>query len=143
MSMKKLLCAFLSTAMLLSVGVVACAGNTSDSEPEITPYAVVYEETVYASNGHYVSTPFTCTEGAGNSLRYWFQNNGSSNCTVNLYKRGFFKDTLVSSMTVSPNDPGGKTGVIRNPHDSTFYFKLQSSTGGVVRGLLKANQLEL
>lgn len=141
--MKKLLCTLLPVALLLGVGLAACGNAPSDTASEDMPSAVRYKEEAYASNGHYASTPFTCTEGTGDVLSYCFQNNAASDCTVQLYKKGLLGDTLVSSITVSPDDPEGKTGELPHPRGDTFYFKLQASDGGAIGESLTACQTNL
>ena len=86
------------------------------------------------------STEFTCVKGNEDSLSYGFDNTAGADCMVELYKKGLIWDTKVSSMTVRPHDPGGKTEVIRNPSDSTFYFVLYAADGGTICGHLQAYQ---
>lgn len=141
--MKKLCCTRLPVVLLLGIGLAACGNAPSDAASEDTTLSVRYKEEVYASNGHYVSTPFTCTEGTGDMLSYCIQNNAASDCTVRLYKKGLLGDTLVSAITVSPDDPEGKTGEFPHPRGDTFYFKLQASDGGTIGGSLTACQTNL
>lgn len=139
--MKKLLCTCLSVLMLLSVGISAYAEDASDSET--MPIAVEYDQNIAGIEAQFVSSTFTCVKGNGNSLRYWFDNTAYSNCTVELYRKGILWDTKVSSMVVSPNDPGGKSNVLKNPGNDTYYFVLYSADGGLIQGHLRANQLNL
>ena len=114
--MKKLLCICLSMLLLFIVGISAYAFGP---EPESTCSVVEYDQTI-SGEAQFRSTEFTCVKGNGDFLSYGFDNTADADCMVELYKKGLIWDTKVSSMTVRPHDPGGKTEVIRNPSDSTF-----------------------
>ena len=118
--MKKLLCICLSMLLLFIVGISAYAFGPEEAQ--------------------FRSTEFTCVKGNGDFLSYGFDNTADADCMVELYKKGLIWDTKVSSMTVRPHDPGGKTEVIRNPSDSTFYFVLYAADGGTICGHLQAYQ---
>lgn len=138
--MKKLFCLFLSLAMLLGLSSTALASTPPEFSP-IAPMGIVYpQETVSASNGFFRSTDFSCTSNGGDSLRYWFQNTGTTTCTVSLYKKTLLSYSLVSSMTVSPSDPGGNTRIYRNCGTSTYYLYITSANGAPIHGYLKAAQ---
>ena len=100
---------------------------------------VEYDQTI-SGEAQFRSTEFTCVKGNGDFLSYGFDNTAGADCMVELYKKGLIWDTKVSSMTVRPHDPGGKTEVIRNPSDSTFYFVLYAADGGTICGHLQAYQ---
>ena len=106
--------------LLFIVGISAYAFGP---EPESTCSVVEYDQTI-SGEAQFRSTEFTCVKGNGDFLSYGFDNTADADCMVELYKKGLIWDTKVSSMTVRPHDPGGKTEVIRNPSDSTFYFVL-------------------
>ena len=108
--MKKLLCICLSMLLLFIVGISAYAFGP---EPESTCSVVEYDQTI-SGEAQFRSTEFTCVKGNGDFLSYGFDNTADADCMVELYKKGLIWDTKVSSMTVRPHDPGGKTEVIRN-----------------------------
>lgn len=141
--MKKRIFIFLAVLILISVGVVAYVASPSATPTATklggTPSAVEYDQNI-ACEAQFVSSTFTCVETNGNSLRYWFDNTADSNCSVELYRKGILRDTKVSSMAVSPNDPGGKANVLKNPGNDTYYFVLYSADGGLIQGHLRANQ---
>ena len=134
--MKKLLCICLSMLLLFIVGISAYAFGP---EPESTCSVVEYDQTI-SGEAQFRSTEFTCVKGNGDFLSYGFDNTADADCMVELYKKGLIWDTKVSSMTVRSHDPGGKTEVIRNPSDSTFYFVLYAADGGTICGHLQAYQ---
>ena len=138
--MKKLIGIFLSIAMLLGLSATALASTPPDT-PSISPTGIVYpQETVSSATGFFRGTDFSCTSNGGDSLRYWFQNTGTTTCTVSLYKKTFLSYSLVSSMTVSPSDPGGNSKVYRNCGTSTYYLYITSANGAPIHGYLKAAQ---
>ncbi len=138
--MKKLIGIFLSMAMLFGLSATALASTPPDTPP-ISPMGIVYpQETVFSANGFFRGTDFSCTSNGGDSLRYWFQNTGTTTCTVSLYKKTLLSYSLVSSMTVSPSDPGGKSKVYRNCGTSTYYLYITSANGAPIHGYLKAAQ---
>ena len=134
--MKKLLCICLSMLLLFIVGISAYAFGPG---PESTCSVVEYDQTI-SGEAQFRSTEFTCVKGNGDFLSYGFDNTAGADCMVEHYKKGLIWDTKVSSMTVRPHDPGGKTEVIRNPSDSTFYFVLYAADGGTICGHLQAYQ---
>lgn len=145
--MKKLLCALLSLSMLFALGTMAvAAGDEAITEASIsfvTPRGVLYDQNISVS-GEFVSNNFTTgnTSQDGNSIRYWFKNEGTENCKVELYKKGTFGSSLVSSMTVSPSASGGKYTVYKASSRTTYYLKVTSTYGGAVKGHLRANQID-
>ena len=94
-------------------------------------------------SGEFVTGIFRTESTNGSSLRYWFKNDGKENCTVRLYKKGTFGDSMVSSMTVSPSDPGGKSAVYKNPGNGRYYKKVSAQYGGAIKGHLRANHTDL
>lgn len=145
--MKKLICTLLALTMCLGITSVALAADVN--EPEITtmgypiaPYLEEYDQYINVS-GEFVTGVFHTESTNGNSLRYWFKNDGKENCTVRLYKKGVFSDSMVSSMTVSPSDPGGKSAVYKNPGNGRYYMKVSAQYGGAIKGHLRANHTDL
>lgn len=145
--MKKLICTLLALTMCLGITSMALAADVN--EPEITtmgypiaPCLEEYDQYINVS-GEFVTGIFRTKSTNGNSLRYWFKNDGKENCTVRLYKKGTFGDSMVSSMTVSPSDPGGKSAVYKNPGNGRYYMKVSAQYGGAIKGHLRANHTDL
>lgn len=149
--MKKVCAMFLSLLMLLSVSSVACAANVPEAEtdtstftlpPAVEPLALVYVNDNLSSSAVFETQYFSCVSGNGNSLRYWFQNTGSSSCTVQLYKKTALGDAYTQApFTVAAGKQ--KSQVFSNPGSKTFKIKVTATDGGVISGKLRANQLDL
>lgn len=147
--MKKVFCILLSLLMVLSASSMACAAITpepaSDSfalPPVIEPLGLVYVNDNVSSSAVFETQPFSCVSGNGNSLRYWFQNDGSSKCTVQLYKKTILGLAYTQApFTVAAG--GQKSQVLSNPGSTTFKIRVTADDGGVVTGKLRANQLNL
>lgn len=137
--MKKILGLFLSLIILLGIGSMALAAP--GNEP-VNPLAVVYNNTISTTEPQFKSTYFACVSGNGNSLRYWFNNTGSSPCTVQLFKKTILGGAATgSSFTVAAGN--NAYAVYRNPGSSTYYLVVTSTTGAGISGTLRANQLDL
>lgn len=147
--MKKVFCILLSLLMVLSASSMACAATAPEPEtdtfalpPVIEPLGLVYVNDNVSSSAVFETQYFTCTSGNGNSLRYWFQNDGSSKCTVQLYKKTILGLAYTQSpFTVAAG--GQKSQVFSNPGSTTFKIRVTADDGGVVTGKLRANQLNL
>lgn len=153
--MKKIVPMFLSLLMLFSLATVACAANATDdvlnlgAAPDsigspIIPYGMEIDVTISGSATSYISENFSCPKGSGNSLRYWFSNSGTGPCTVQLYKSTVLGWAVAGpAFTVQPGKNASK--VFQNPGGKTFYIKVTSvnGIGAPVRGILRANQLDL
>lgn len=135
--MKKLLTLLLSLVLL--AGLTACAGTdpASDAAP-----VQVYGNDALSSDAVFETEAFTCTDGNGNSLRYSFQNTGSSACTVQLYKQTVLGlEEVQESFPVAAGEE--KEQVFPDPGSTTFQIRVTATDGGVVTGALQAEQLDL
>ena len=146
--MKKILCMMLSLLMILSTASFAGAANVSDAEsfvlpPDIDPLGVVYHNANISSDAVFETQAFACVSGNGNSLRFWFNNKGSSACTVQLFKKTILGLAYTRApFTVDAGD--NKYDVYSNPGSSTFVLRVTATQdGATVKGELKANQLDL
>lgn len=149
--MKKVCAMFLSLLMLLSVSSVACAANVPEAEtdtstftlpPAVEPLALVYVNDNLSSSAVFETQYFSCVSGNGNSLRYWFQNTGSSSCTVQLYEKTYLGLTEVQeAFPVAAGEENEQ--VFPDPGGRTFQIRVTATDGGVVAGALRAEQLDL
>jgi len=147
--MKKVFCILLSLLMVLSASSMACAATAPEPEtdtfalpPVIEPLGMVYINNNVSSDAVFETQYFTCTSGNGNSLRYWFQNEGSTRCTVQLFKKTILGLAYTQApFTVAAG--GQQSQVFNNPGNTTFKIKITADDGAVVKGMLRANQLDL
>ncbi len=163
--MKKMFCVLLSSLIVLSSSSMACAASDPKTEndtfsvppvvepvatengtfslpPALEPLALVYINNNVSSDAVFETPYFSCVSGNGNSLRYWFQNNGSSTCTVQLYAKSVL-GLLYTQPPFTVAAGGQKSQVFPNPGSTTFKIKVTANDGGTVIGKLRANQLNL
>lgn len=139
----------LSLFLVLSVSSMACAANAPEPTPNslalspvTEPLDLAYGNDNVSSSAVFETQYFSCVSGNGNSLRYWFQNDGSSSCTVQLYKKTILGLAYTQEpFTVAPG--GQKSQVLKNPGNTTFKIRVTATDGGLVKGQLRANQLNL
>lgn len=137
--MKKLLTLLLSLVLL--AGLTACAGTDPESAFDAAPVQV-YGNDALSSDAVFETEAFTCTDGNGNSLRYSFQNTGSSACTVQLYEQPDLG--LAEVQEAFPVAAGEeKDQVFPDPGGRTFKIRVTATDGGMVTGKLQAEQLDL
>ena len=123
---------------VLLCGVLAAEPDVIiDSTPR--PRAVVYDNTISATDSSFTTDRFTCAKDGGNSLRFWFRNDGEGECVIRLYKVGLFGSSEVKKITVTA---GGAPvyEVYSNPGGATFYMTVTCVTGGAISGQLRAAQ---
>lgn len=134
-----LLAAACAAAVLLC-GVLA-------AEPDVItnltprPRAVVYDNTISATDSSFTTDRFTCTDGNGNALRFWFRNDGEGECVIRLYQTGPFGPAELEKITVAPG--AAASGVYSDPGGKTFYLKITCTTGGEINGHIRACQQNL
>ncbi len=104
--------------------------------------AMVYDNTISATDGSFTTERFTCAKDGGNSLRFWYRNDSEGECVIRLYRVGLFGSSEVKKITVAA---GGAPvyEVYSNPGGATFYMTITCITGGAISGQLRANQLDL
>ena len=143
MKTKRTMSLLLAVCMVMSM----LCGGAFAAEPDVItdstprPRAVVYNNTISTTDSSFTTDRFTCTKGNGNSLRFWFRNDGAGECVVRLYKVGFFGSSEVKKITVAAG--GNAYDVYSNPGGATFYMTVTCTTGGAISGQLRANQLNL
>ena len=145
--MKKVTCMLLLALMLMSIScsaseieVTSYNGESSQSmiDDLNAPTAVLFDIQIAGSTATYRTEAYTTVSGQGNILRYWYSNKSKSACQVEVYKKGLYRDSMVSSMRVEGN--GQKTGVYNNPGSSNYYWIVRSVDGSALKGQLRANQ---
>lgn len=108
------------------------------------PTATGLEVSIQLDGPHgcvYTSEKFACVAENGSTLRYWYQNNGTSNCTLQLYRVGFFGDEAIGeAISIAPGDSAD--GLYENPGNDTYYLRVTSMDGygAYVNGTLRADQ---
>lgn len=138
----------LSLFLVLSVSSMGCAANApepaSDSSalsPVTEPLDLAYGNDNVSSSAVFETQYFPCTSDSGSALRYWFQNDGSSPCTVQLYKKTILGLAYTQEpFTVAPGEQGSQ--VFNDPDGTTFKIRVTATDGGVVAGALRADQLD-
>lgn len=119
----------------------ACAANegTPAESPVISPRAVEVDETVFNAKGDYETMDFSCAASNGSTLRVFYRNESDHECTVTLYKYGFFGTRSDVGHETIPAG-GEKHFSYSNPGGKTFCIRVKSTDGGEVEGYLRANQ---
>lgn len=141
MKMKKVTSVLLTVCMVMAM----LCGGAFAAEPDVItdstprPRAVVYNNTISSTDSSFTTDRFSCVSGNGDSLRFWFRNDGAGECVVRLYKVGFFGSSVVKTITVAAG--AAVYDVYSNPGGSTFYMTVTCTTGGAISGQLRANQL--
>ena len=144
---------FMKTKRTMSLLLAVCmvmsmlCGGAFAAEPDVIidstprPRAVVYNNIISTTDSSFSTDRFTCTNGNGNSLRFWFRNDGEGECVIRLYKVGLFGSSEVKKITVTA---GGAPvyEVYSNPGGATFYMTVTCVTGGAISGQLRAAQLD-
>lgn len=122
--------------------VWATVSGWFDSSP--APTATGLEVSIQLDGPHgsvYTSEKFTCVEENGSTLRYWYQNNGTSTCTLQLYRVGFFGNkALGEAIPIEPGD--NAVGIYENPGNDVFYLRVTcvDGYGAYINGTLRADQ---
>lgn len=122
--------------------VWATVSGWFDSSP--APTATGLEVSIQLDGPHgcvYTSEKFACVAENGSTLRYWYQNNGTSTCTLQLYRIGFFGGEAVGdSIPIEPGDDA--VGIYENPGNDTFYLRVTcvDGYGAYINGTLRADQ---
>lgn len=104
-------------AAVCAVTVLLC--GVLAAEPDVItdltprPRAVVYDNTISATDSSFTTDRFTCTDGNGNSLRFQFRNDGAGECVIRLYQTGRFGLTELEKITVAPG--AAASGVYGGP----------------------------
>lgn len=101
---------------------------------------VLYDDDRLGGKASVVSTDFTATDGSGNTISVWYDNQESSSVKVTLYKYGWFgmKD-VVLEFDVAGNDDERKEYIASKA--SRYYVNISSNDGGNVTGHLQVNQI--
>ena len=134
------LLAAVCAVVVLLCGVLAAEPDViTDLTPR--PRAVVYDNTISATDSSFTTDRFTCTDGNGNSLRFRFRNDGEGECIIRLYQTGRFGPTELEKITVAPG--AAASGVYGDPGGKTFYLTITCVTGGEINGQLRACQQNL
>ncbi len=143
---------FMKTKRTMSLLLAVCmvmsmlCGGAFAAEPDVItdstprPRAVVYNNTISATDSSFTTDRFTCTKDGGNSLRFWFRNDGEGECVIRLFQTGRFGPTELEKITVAPG--AAASGVYGDPGGRTFYLRITCTTGGAISGQLRAAQLD-
>ncbi len=126
--------------LLAGPQVRAAVSGWLDATPTETGLAV----SIHLTGPHgsvYTSERFACVQENGSTLRYWYQNNGTSICTVQLYRVGFFGESPVGE-TISVPPGKDDDAFYENPGNDTFYLRVTcvDGCGADVNGNLRADQ---
>lgn len=108
-------------------------------ENEIMPLTTFIEgDSINSLGGEYGTKKFTTTAKA--TLNVFFDNKGTKAVTLQLYKDGIFKDTLVNDMPI----PASKGDTMKTPAlaKGTYYVKIKDATGGKILGTLRIRSLD-
>lgn len=139
-----LLVAFLSFGIGSFAGPPVLAALVGGPDPDPAPTETGLSVTVQLSGTHgsvYTSERFTCVEENGNYLRYWYRNDGTGPCTVQLYREGLFHDEPAEDpLTIGPGEEGASH--YRDPGNDTYYLRITcvDGSGACVSGALRADQ---
>ena len=131
------------TDYYIKVSSSTLTANACTAVYQMTAFdAMVYDNTISATDSSFTTDRFTCAKDGGNALRFWFRNDGAGECVIRLYKVGLFGSSKVKKITAAA---GGAPvyEVYSNPGGATFYMTITCTTGGAISGQLRANQLDL
>lgn len=71
------------------------------------------------------------------SVNVWFENQGETDVTVELWKVSLFGDKEVGSMSVEPNKSGGRHFSADVTKGTSYYVKIYTDRGEEIDGYLK------
>ena len=103
---------------------------------------VLYDNDKFGGEASGVTTDFTATNGSGNIISIWYDNQESSSVKITLYKYGLFgsKD-IVFEFEVAGNDSQRKEYTEYSADSGKYYINVSSSYGGDIMGHLQVNQI--
>lgn len=130
--------------LLLSLVVTSCAPDTAANETVAvgggSAGTAVYHNTISASDPSFTTSAFLCPTGKGSALRCWFDNSGSTACTVTLYKQTVLG--LAATHTTVTVAAGSREQVVCDRVEGkSFVIKVQAADGAPIQGTLGADQL--
>lgn len=132
------------TGLFAGPQVLAALSGWGDPDPAPTPTGLSVSVQLGGTHGTvYTSERFTCVAENGSTLRYWYQNTGTSTCTLQLYRVGLFRDEPAEApLTISPGEDA--VGLYEDPGNDTYYLRVTCVDGSEasVSGSLRADQYD-
>lgn len=103
----------------------------------------LYGEQRISSEAAFVSTDFTATKGAGNTIGIWYNNREKADAKVTLQKYSFFGEKEgVLTFTVSGNNSGCTEYAEAEADGGRYCITIEAQNGGNITGCLKAEQTD-
>ena len=123
--------------MLVFLFILTGGCETSSIKQEV----LLYENTnVGESDGHYVSPDFATPSTNSTNIKVYFDNQGDSNVTVTLEKKGLLESwTKVDAFIVEAGEKLEQK--MEGASKTTYRMKVDSSIGAKIKGHLKAERL--